>query len=81
MAGDPLPLGRHPGRAVEAPADSPIFHSQPSASVPIVEGMTKTSPYRAAVARAAVALAMSALTGATAGLALARWPMTKASAS
>ncbi|HEX3622509.1 MAG TPA: hypothetical protein VHT97_09350 [Acidimicrobiales bacterium] len=37
--------------------------------------MRKTSPLRAMVARAAVALTMSALTGATAGLALARWPV------
>ncbi len=42
--------------------------------------MTKTSSLRAMLARAVVALAMSALTGATAGVALARWPVTKAAA-
>jgi hypothetical protein len=41
----------------------------------------KPSHPRAMVARAAVALTMSALTGATAGLVLARWPVPRATLS
>ena len=43
--------------------------------------MTQSSRPITAVTRAAFALAMSVITGATAGLALARWPVTKSAPS